>query len=164
VLRGLLAVQFRQLDLAFLKAVEEFVDLISAVQAAHQYLIFATATPLQIAIAYALNNCNKDFFRTLQHEYTMRRDLLLEALNEAGFRTKEPRGAYFILADFTRLWDGDDRSFAHHLIEHCGVAAIPPSVFYTQDRDEGRHLVRFVFCKKLQTLSVAAERLKKLAG
>ena len=44
----------------------------------------------------------------------------------------------------------------------CGVVAIPNEVFYA-NRHEGRHLVRFAFCKRLDVLDEAAERLAKLA-
>jgi aspartate/methionine/tyrosine aminotransferase len=46
------------------------------------------------------------------------------------------------------------------LIDRCGVAAIPASAFYTLHPEEGRRLVRFAFCKRQETLSRAAKRLK----
>ena len=73
-----------------------------------------------------------------------------------------PRGTYFIMADFRRVFDGDDRAFVRWLIEQHGVAAIPPSVFYAADPEEGRHLVRFAFCKRTATLEAAAARLQQL--
>lgn len=136
--------------------------LISAVQRAHQHLTFAAPGPLQAGIASILDKYSVDYYKSLQADYTARRNLLLEALNKAGFRTAIPRGTYYILADFTPFWEGDDRSFVHHLIDRCGVAAIPPGVFYAKNINEGKHLVRFAFCKKLSTLSKAAQRLKNI--
>ena len=86
------------------------------------------------------------------------------ALGDVGFTVAPCQGTYFLLADFTGIWDGDDVTLARHLIETCGVAAIPPSVFYLADRDEGRRLLRFAFCKRLETLERAAERLRRGLG
>ncbi|MDE0217046.1 MAG: aminotransferase, partial [bacterium] len=45
--------------------------------------------------------------------------------------------------------------------ELCGVVAVPSVVFYDNE-DEGRHLVRFAFCKRPEVLDEAVERLAKL--
>ena len=74
-----------------------------------------------------------------------------------------PRGAYFALADFRPFGFDDDRTFALHLIEKAGVAAIPPSVFYDHP-EHGRSYVRFAFCKKRETLEAAVRRLEALCA
>jgi aspartate/methionine/tyrosine aminotransferase len=79
-----------------------------------------------------------------------------------GLKPNHPKGAYFLLADFTEVFKGDDLGFAKHLVSKVGVAAIPPSSFYPQTPEEGRRLVRFAFCKSLKTLNAAIERLQKL--
>lgn len=137
--------------------------LVSAVQTAHQFLTFAAASPLQAAIAAVLRKINEDYYVKLREEYSKRRKILLDALKNTGFRVSIPKGTYYILADFTELWKGDDISFVRHLIEKCSVAAIPPSVFYSRNVEEGKRLVRFAFCKKFETLSKAAELLKRLS-
>ncbi|MCA9549845.1 MAG: aminotransferase class I/II-fold pyridoxal phosphate-dependent enzyme [Myxococcales bacterium] len=134
--------------------------LIRAAQAAHQFVTFATATPLQHAAAAALSTLGPDFYEGLVAEYTARRDLLLPVLAGMGLQPALPKGAYFILADFTSTFDGDDLAFARHLVEDVGVAAIPPSAFYPAHPEEGRRLVRFAFCKKMDTLRAAAARLR----
>ena len=139
-------------------------SLVGAAQAAHQYLTFATATPLQHGAAHALRYFSGDFLSALRTEYTERRDLLVGILSETGFRVRPSEGTYFVLADFRTLFEGDDVAFAKHLIETTGVAAIPPSFFYPHRRASGRHLIRFAFCKKLETLRSAAERLSRLAA
>lgn len=138
--------------------------LISAVQRAHQHITFAAPGPLQTGIASILDRYSADYYKSLQADYTERRNLLLDSLNRAGFITATPKGTYYILADFTPFWKEDDRSFVHHLIDRCGVTAIPPSVFYAKNIDEGKRLVRFAFCKKLSTLSQAAKKLRYIAS
>jgi N-succinyldiaminopimelate aminotransferase len=137
-------------------------EMVAAVQRAHQYIAFAPATPLQAALGAVFRSLGDGYFTGLREGYEARRSLLLEALQSMGLRVAVPRGAYYILGDFTELWDGDDRSYVSHLIERCGVAAIPAGAFYTVHSDEGRRLVRFAFCKRLETLSRAVERLHAL--
>jgi N-succinyldiaminopimelate aminotransferase len=139
-------------------------DLVKATQSAHQFLTYAGTTPLQMAMAHALEHYTEDFFDELEREYTERRDFLSAALDKAGFDVAVPAGTYFVLADFTSLFDGDDRAFARSLIERAGVAAIPPSPFYAAAPEEGRRLIRFSFCKRKETLQAAVEGLSRLAG
>lgn len=136
--------------------------MIDAAQAAHQFVTFATATPLQAAMAHALSEHGREYLRAFRTEYTARRDFLVGALGSAGFNVTVPRGTYFVLAEFSDLFDGDDRAFARWLIEEHGVAAIPPSFFYLAHPEEGSRLIRFAFCKKMETLQRAAERLAEI--
>ena len=137
-------------------------NIVAAIQAAHQFITFAPATPLQVALAGALKKLGEDYYRKLRKDYTERRSVLMSALKTAGFTVAVPRGAYFILADFSTIWDGDDRAFVRYLIDRCSVAGIPPSVFYSKNTEEGKHLVRLAFCKQIETLSKAADLLMRL--
>ncbi len=135
--------------------------LTAAVRAAHQFLTFATATPLQHAAATALA-APASYYEDLLAAYRRRRDLLVAGLAEVGFGVYPPQGTYFVLADHTPFGFPDDVAFARHLTTDVGVAAIPPSVFYP-DRADGRPLVRFAFCKDEATLAEAVARLGTLA-
>ncbi|HMN95413.1 MAG TPA: aminotransferase class I/II-fold pyridoxal phosphate-dependent enzyme [Phycisphaerales bacterium] len=136
--------------------------LTAAVRAAHQFLTFSSATPLQHAAAAALR-CEETYYAELLDGYLRRRGRLLDALDGAGFRTFVPEGSYFVIADCAPLGFDDDAAFCTHLIESAGVAAIPVGAFL-HDRgpvEEGcRTLVRFAFCKRDETLDEAARRLK----
>ncbi|MCC7072219.1 MAG: aminotransferase class I/II-fold pyridoxal phosphate-dependent enzyme [Deltaproteobacteria bacterium] len=134
--------------------------LIACVQRAHQFLTFCAATPLHAAMATALEHMGASYFDGLLAQYTARRDFLVSTLREVGFSPYVPEGTYFVLCDLRGLSDEDDVSFARRLIDEAGVAAIPPSVFYADARDEGRRLLRFAFCKREQTLDEAARRLR----
>jgi N-succinyldiaminopimelate aminotransferase len=136
-------------------------ELVAAAQAAHQFVTFATATPLQWAMAQALA-APGSFYEGLTKEYTERRDFLVCALREAGFEVAEPSGTYFVMADISRFGFEDDFAFARHLTKEVGVACIPPSVFYAKEKAQGRRLARFAFCKKMETLKEAARRLGAL--
>jgi N-succinyldiaminopimelate aminotransferase len=62
-----------------------------------------------------------------------------------------------------RLGLADDHAFCRHLVEHVGVAAIPPSVFYHR-KELGGSMVRFAFCKKAGTIDEACTRLPRLSA
>lgn len=134
--------------------------LSGGVRAAHQFLTFAIATPLQHAAVEALTN-GEEYVRGLVEEYRESRDFLAGALERAGLRVLPTEGTYFIMADHSALGFADDVAFCRHLTAEIGVAAIPPSAFYA-DKALGKSLVRFAFCKRRATLEEAAKRLERL--
>lgn len=138
--------------------------LIAAAQRAHQYLTFCASTPLHVAMAKAIDRLDDAFIAELQLSYRRRRDHLCAVLADCGFAVAVPEGAYFCLADIRALTDEDDRTFARRLIREAGVAAIPPSAFYSVDVDAGRTLLRFAFCKRDETLHEAERRLRAWAA
>jgi N-succinyldiaminopimelate aminotransferase len=138
--------------------------LVDACSAAHQFLTFAVARPFQVAMAHALDTFQGDYLDQFRADYTARRDVLVDALRFAGFEVAVPQGTYFICASHRPLSSKDDRAYAEELIESIGVASIPPSCFYTADREEGKKLLRFAFCKQLPTLEEGAARLRRLAS
>jgi aspartate/methionine/tyrosine aminotransferase len=138
--------------------------LTRAVRAAHQFLTFATATPLQHGAAAALSSPEgQDYVRALVHQYKHARNYLSAALRDIGFVVYPCDGTYFIMVDHTPFGQSDDIAFCRYLTEKIGVAAIPPSVFYDNPA-EGKRFARFAFCKKKETLERAVERLGKMKG
>jgi aminotransferase len=65
------------------------------------------------------------------------------------------------MADISHLGYENDVAAATGLVEGIGVATVPGSSFFA-DPANGRHLLRFAFCKKLETLEAAGERLRSL--
>ena len=134
----------------------------SAIRKVHDFLTVGAAAPLQTAGAYALS-LPPSYYDKLQADYEARRDLILPQLEQAGFGTFRPDGAYYIMTDISGFGFKDDVEFTRHLIREVGVACVPGSSFYS-DPALGAQQVRFCFCKKDETLMLAAERLKKLRG
>ncbi len=131
-----------------------------AVQRAHQFVTFATAAPLQAAMAEALRLPDA-YFDALSASYASKRERLLAGLREAGLKAFTPEGSYFILADIAGRGFADDVAFCRHLVSEVGVAAIPPSVFYgPEHRHLGQGLARFAFCKTEAVLDEAVRRLR----
>ena len=135
-------------------------DITSGIRKVHDFLTVGAAAPLQAAGAYALS-LPAEYYDRLQKDYQARRDLLLPVLDQAGFKTFVPDGAYYIMTDISNFGCSDDVEFTRHLIRDIGVACVPGSSFYSVP-ERGSQQVRFCFCKKDETLNLAAERLTKL--
>jgi len=133
--------------------------LVSAAASAKQFLSFAGGTPLQHAAATAL--AMDDHARANAAQLRSRRDRLCAGLEAAGMAVHRPDGTYFVNADIRPLGTDDGWAFSWALPERAGVAAIPTVAFY-DDRDAGRHLVRFAFCKRDEVIDEAARRLAAL--
>ena len=78
----------------------------------------------------------------------------------------EPRGAYFVTTDVRALRpDGDGYAFCRELPDLCGVVGVPNVVFYDRSHQHmGRHLVRFAFCKRPESIDAAVERLVDMSS
>jgi aminotransferase len=131
-----------------------------AIRKVHDFLTVGAPAPLQEAGAAALS-LPESYYRNLAEGYCKRRDRLIPALAEAGFRCFLPRGAYYVMTDISEFGFPDDLAFTKHLVSEIGVAAVPGSSFYRDPKD-GAQQVRFAFCKRDETLDEAARRLKKL--
>jgi N-succinyldiaminopimelate aminotransferase len=136
--------------------------LTAGVRAAHQFVTFATATPLQHAAAVTIANAPESYYAELAASYRQRRDYLTRELAAIGFDVRPSAGTYFLCAGFRRFSTEDDIAFAKSLVTGVGVAVVPPSSFYDH-AELGRDWVRFAFCKKTETLEAAVARLKTLA-
>ncbi|HEU4564667.1 MAG TPA: aminotransferase class I/II-fold pyridoxal phosphate-dependent enzyme [Gemmatimonadaceae bacterium] len=132
----------------------------AAIRKVHDFLTVGAPAPLQAAGAVGMAFA-ADYYNHMALDYRRRRDLLVAALDEAGFAFSVPQGAYYVLADFSALSDHVDVEFAKWMTREIGVATVPGSSFY-HERERGRSLVRFAFCKRLETLERAAERLATL--
>jgi methionine transaminase len=127
-------------------------------QKIHQFVTFASNTPVQHALADYLSI--PDVYLSLSSFYQDKRDFFRSLITGSQFKVLPCLGSYFQLLDYTNLSDEPDEVFANRLTTEFGVAAIPPSVFY-QDREDHR-VLRFCFAKTSRTLEAAAERLCRI--
>jgi aspartate/methionine/tyrosine aminotransferase len=132
----------------------------NAIRKVHDFLTVGAPAPLQEAGAAALG-LPRAYYENLANGYCARRDRLMPALEEAGFRCFRPRGAYYVMTDISAFGYADDVGFTKYLVKEIGVAAVPGSSFYNDPQDGAKQL-RFAFCKKDATLDEAGQRLRKL--
>jgi aminotransferase len=137
--------------------------LTAAIRKVHDFLTVGAPAPLQEAAAVALEQLGRDYYADMAAAYRGRRDLLVGALHEAGFRCRAPEGAYYVLADYSARSELDDAAFARELVVKHGVATVPASSFHAAP-DPARRLVRFAFCKTEDVLAEAARRLRTAAA
>jgi aspartate/methionine/tyrosine aminotransferase len=135
-------------------------NLTAGIRKVHDFLTVGAAAPLQAAGAVALQ-LPDDYYAALADGYRQRRDTLVSALVDAGFRTWIPDGAYYVMTDISSLTDASDVEFALALTRSPGVAAVPGSSFYSRP-ELGRTKLRFAFPKRLETLAEAADRLRRV--
>lgn len=121
----------------------------------HQFLTFATNTPIQYA--YAEFMLSEHVYLNLGEFYQARRDKFLALIEKSRFKPLSCRGTYFLMVDYSEISSSPDIEFSKKLTLEHGVASIPPSVFYNQNDDY--RVLRFCFAKKDETLKRAAERL-----
>ncbi len=132
--------------------------LVAAVRTAKQFLTYVSGGPFQPAVAAALA-FGDDYYAGLKSSLQAKRDLLSEGLSSLGLDVFVPGGTYFVTTDVRPLGYDDGVEFCRMLPERCGVVAIPHEVFY-DDKQAGRPLVRWAFCKRDEVLSEAVERLR----
>jgi N-succinyldiaminopimelate aminotransferase len=130
--------------------------LVAGVLAAKQWLTFTSGSPLQPAIAQALDD-EPDWPRSLARDLQARRDLLCDGLEKLGLDVRRPEGTYFALTDISALGWRDGMEFCLALPERAGVVAIPTQPFH--DSDAGDQVVRWAFCKESSVIEEALRRL-----
>jgi N-succinyldiaminopimelate aminotransferase len=134
--------------------------LVNAVRTAKQFLTYVASGPFQYAAAIGLGLPDR-YFSEFRSDLQRKRDCLSEGLERVGLEVFRPRGTYFVTVDIRPLGETDGMEFCRSLPERCGVVAVPNVVFY-DDVDAGRALVRFAFCKRMEVLEQAVDRLGAL--
>ncbi|KAI0691637.1 PLP-dependent transferase [Earliella scabrosa] len=152
-------------------------SLIGPSLAATTRIVFCSNTPMQEAAAAGLEQARgRGFFAQQLAEYEERRRVLVSAFEELGLEYTWPEGSYFVLLDISRVrWpedypfpptmEGRGRDFkaSWFIANEIGVSSIPVSEFYCEEHvGIGENYARFAFCKDLETLRRAGERLQRL--
>ncbi|HEY4033456.1 MAG TPA: aminotransferase class I/II-fold pyridoxal phosphate-dependent enzyme [Ktedonobacteraceae bacterium] len=138
-------------------------ELVEGVLRAHQFITFSIHHPSQQAVAYALN-LPDSYFTEFRATYEAKCQLLMSSMEGSGLHYSASEGTYFLVADFSAVFNGTPQEFARYLIKEIGVACIPPETFYSpQHVGICRNYVRFSFCKTDEALIQVKERLAKLA-
>lgn len=125
-------------------------------------LIYVCApSPLQYGVALGIEELGTSFYKALSVEYAKKRDLICNALRRVGLPPSVPQGAYYILADVSRLPGATSKEKAMHLLWQTGVATVPGEAFF--HGDDGKDFIRFCFAKTDAELEEACHRLERLS-
>ena len=126
--------------------------LMAEVRKVHQFVVFASNTPIQHAVAEFLNN--KENYMQLPAFYQQKRDLFAGLVKDSRFKIIPSYGTYFQLLDYSAISDEKELDFATRITKEFGVASVPVSPFYHDKQDN--HVLRFCFAKTEETLVKAA--------
>jgi aminotransferase len=113
-------------------------------------------TPLQWGVARALE-IGDEYYANMASDYQKKRDMLADALAEAGFKPSVPQGAYYMLATIPDDFR-DDKEAAQTLLETSRVASVPGSAFFVSAA--GKRMLRFCFAKDFASLEEACKRIR----
>ncbi|MFO1015023.1 MAG: aminotransferase [Caulobacteraceae bacterium] len=131
--------------------------LTRAVVKVHQFLCFTTPPNLQTAVAHGLDQPG-DWFQTMRAGLERSRDRLMGALTREGFAVIPSQGTYFLNIDLPGSGIAlPDHEFALRAVTEHGIATIPVSAFYEEDKVTS--VLRLCFSKKDETLDEGVRRL-----
>jgi aminotransferase len=119
------------------------------------------ARPMQRGVQRALEQLPDGYYQDLEQGYQKKRDAFCAALRDAGFTFQVPQGAYYVLADYTRVF-GDllPHPAVLRMIERIGINAVPGHLFFA--RPDGVRSMRFQFAVDWPVLEQAMARLRSL--
>jgi len=130
-----------------------------AIGAVNDLLYVCAPAPLQMGVADGILELPDEFYRDLAQSYQRKRDRFCNALDEAGLSPAIPHGAYYVLADVSKLPGLSGKARAMYLLEKTGVAGVPGEAFFSGQ--EGADFIRFSYAKTDKDLDEACRRLTK---
>ena len=121
----------------------------------HQFTVTSTTTNAQAAATEALKN-GLDDAQVMKREYQERRDYLYDALNDLGFQSAKPEGAFNLFSKIPAGLPQNSMAFCRELAHEARVALIPGSSF----GPGGEGYVRISYAASMADLKTAVTRLR----
>jgi len=131
-----------------------------AIGAMNDLLYVCAPTPLQAGVAVGIQELPGSFYRDMARDFQRKRDRFCAALTKAGLTPSIPQGAYYVLADTSRLPGTTGKERAMFLLETIGLASVPGEAFFSGP--EGSRFVRFSYAKVDADVDDACRRLARL--
>lgn len=140
-------------------------------------ICYSSVSPLQEACAIGFEQADaNDFWNSAKHDMKAKMTKFNEIWPELGLPYSDPEGGYFVLVNMKKVKLPEGYPFPPHvadrprdfklswfLIQEVGVAAIPPTDFYTEANAWiAEDYLRFAVCKEDAVLEDAKERLRGL--
>ena len=131
-----------------------------AIGAMNDLLYVCAPTPLQVGVAVGIQELPDSFYRDLARDYQRKRDRFCKALSQAGLTPSVPQGAYYVLADTSRLPGITGKERAMFLLDRVGLAGVPGEAFFSGT--EGSQFIRFSYAKIDAEIDDACRRIERL--
>jgi aminotransferase len=135
-------------------------EIIEAASHINDLIYLCPPAPLQHGVLNGLKNLPLSYYKNVAVEHQKKRDKLVKTLNDSGLKADSIKGAYYILADISKIEGATTTEKAINLLNKTGIATVPGKAFYHATSD--MHLVRFCFSKKEKELDEACRRLREL--
>ena len=132
-------------------------ELVRPFETLAQHLFICPPSLSQRAALAAFLPQTIDILESRREEFRRRRDFIVPALEQIGFRMQaRPNGAFYVFADCS-AFHADAKRFAFDvLLERAGVAATPGNDFGANDT---ARYVRFAYTRGMQDLEEGVRRI-----
>ncbi|MFQ6136735.1 MAG: pyridoxal phosphate-dependent aminotransferase [Candidatus Hydrothermarchaeales archaeon] len=109
----------------------------------------------QIAAIKALCEAEEDVKKMVE-EFDKRRKFIVEKINEIkGFKTREPKGAYYVFTNVKTISD-DSTELANFILDEAKVAVAPGVSFGSN----GEGYLRFSYANSIENIAEGVERIR----
>lgn len=126
----------------------------------HDLIYVCAPAPLQMGVCEGIKKLNDGFYLDLKKMYQKKRDIMCEALDKSGLMPIIPKGAYYILADISKIDGVTSKEKTINFLNKTKIAAVPGEAFYHDDK--GNSIARFCFAKRDDVLFDAVNILKSI--
>lgn len=131
-------------------------ELIDAFYALHQAMLTAITTQVQYASIAAYRDSD-DSIIEMHDSYKERCDLIYQGLNDLGFESAKPAGAFYIFTKVPEWFEGDDVEFCLALAHEAKIAVTPGSIF----GQAGKGYFRTSYVSSLENIEIYLGKLKE---
>lgn len=138
--------------LGYVVASKELIDLMEKY---HQYTVAGTNHAAQYGFIEALKMDIK-FFDKIWESFEKRRLFVYNRLQEIGFDTVKPLGAFYIMPS-TKKFNITGVRFSRDIMKEQAVAIVPGSIFGTFSD----HMIRISYATEMEKLKEAMNRIEK---
>jgi alanine-synthesizing transaminase len=133
-------------------------ELVSALARMKSYLDYGMFTPIQVAAIVALEQCD-DEVEKIRDMYQVRRDVLCEGLNAAGWQVEKPKATMFVWAEIPDMYkEMGSLEFAKKLLRDAKVA-VSPGIGFGEYGDDH---VRFSLIENEQRTRQAVRGIREM--
>ncbi|MHA1931946.1 MAG: pyridoxal phosphate-dependent aminotransferase, partial [Promethearchaeota archaeon] len=139
--------------LGYVVASKQIIDLMEKY---HQYTVAGTNHAAQYGFIEALK-MDVTFFNTIWKSFDERRLLVYNRLQQMGFETVKPLGAFYIMPS-TKNFNMTGDEFSRKIMKQQAVAVVPGSIFGTFSD----YMIRISYATEMEKLKEAMDRIEKL--
>lgn len=129
-------------------------DIIEKINITHTMSTASANTIAQFASIDAFDNSDQDIIN-MKNEYQKRRNYLANSLEEIGFTSATPKGAFYLFVKIPDQFNQDSFEFAYELAKKAKIGTIPGAAF----TEFGDGYLRLSYAASMDDLKLTVARL-----